>query len=121
MIDYYLKYLKYKSKYLSLKGGEEIGRGKFGLVFRPPLISQPIKEIYQSNDYVGKIMVEENAEKELIKSNKVRELDPTCEWSITIEYKSIYQEEQTEVDFKKEYKKFVGRGGDRIWDMFLKL
>jgi serine/threonine protein kinase len=103
MIDYYLKYLKYKSKYLNLKGGEEIGRGKFGLVFRPPLICQPIKEIYQSSDYVGKIMTEEDAEKEFIKSNKVRELDPTCEWSITIEHKSIYQEEQTEVDYKKEF------------------
>jgi serine/threonine protein kinase len=103
MIDYYLKYLKYKSKYLKLKGGEEIGKGKFGLVFRPPLICQPIKEVYQSSDYVGKIMTEEDAEKELINSNKVRELDPTCEWSITTEYKSFYQEEQTDSDYKKDY------------------
>lgn len=105
MIDYYLKYLKYKTKYLNLKGGEEIGKGKFGLVFRPPLICDPIKEEYQSIDYVGKIMSEEDAEKELINSNKVRELDPTGEWSITTEYRSIYHEEQTDGDYKKIYKK----------------
>ena len=104
MIDYYLKYLKYKAKYLKLKGGEEIGRGQFGLVFRPPLISDPIKEEYQNIDYVGKIMTDDAAEKELINSNKVRELDPKGEWSITTEYKSIYQEEQRDVDYKKTYK-----------------
>jgi len=106
MVSYYLKYLKYKSKYLNLlnvlKGGEEIGRGLFGIVFRPPLHCEPRKEEFENDKYVGKIMTAEEAEKELINSNIVRGLDPSGEWSITVASICNFNKKQPqEPDFEK--------------------
>jgi len=109
MESYYLKYLKYKSKYLNLlnvlKGGKEIGKGGYGIVFRPPLNCEPRKEEFENDNYVGKIMSYKDAQEELINSNKVRLLDPTGEWSITVVHESYYNDKQPqENDYKQEYK-----------------
>lgn len=86
MVDYYLKYLKYKSKYLNLKGGEPIDSGVHGIVFRPPLrCSGDVDEKFYNEDYIGKCVTKEEADKEFANSNIIKGLDPTGEWSITID------------------------------------
>jgi len=108
MESYYTKYLKYKSKYLHLvnilKGGEKIGTGLFGIVFRPPLRCEVRKEEYEISEYVGKIMTEKNALEELSNSDKVKALDPEGEWSITVVHTSSFMKEQPqEKDYDIKY------------------
>jgi len=99
MKDYYLKYLKYKSKYLKLKGGEEIGPK----VFRPPLIFEQKNSSYETNDFVGKIISKEDGEEEFRKSNLVRQLDPSGNWSITMDFFGLINREQSDKDYKLTY------------------
>lgn len=109
MNNYYLKYLKYKTKYLNLKGGKYLHEGADGIVFRPPLLCGNTE--YENENYVGKIMIEESASDELTKSNKIRELDPLMEWSITIDLKCKINDIQTDEDFnnKKDSKDYRGK------------
>jgi len=87
--DYEYKYKKYKNKYLDLKGGVRLAQGLEGIVFRPPLISSIRNPIYETDDYVGKIMDSEEAVKEFYNSQLVKELDPNGEWSLPIEMISL--------------------------------
>ena len=108
MIDYYLKYLKYKSKYLKvMKGGEKIGRGEFGIVFRPPLFLKDRDSKYESRKYVGKIMKLEDAIAELKNSDIVKALDPDGEWSVTIKKLEPVNQSQIDTDLESgDLKKF---------------
>ena len=103
MESYYLKYLKYKSKYLNLlnvlKGGEEIGPK----VFRPPLHCNPRNAEFESTEYVGKILSVEDGTAELAKSNIVRRIDPSGSWSITMDYSCTIAEVQEDTDYRAEY------------------
>jgi len=103
MKSYYLKYLKYKSKYLNLlnvlKGGEEIGPK----VFRAPLHCNPRNAQYETRDYVGKILSAEDCARELTNSDIVRRIDPTGLWSITMDYSCTISEVQDDPDYNSEY------------------
>lgn len=101
MTDYYLKYIKYKTKYLNLKGGKYLSEGVEGVVFRPPLLCKERDAKYETDDYVGKIMTKNKAEEEYQKSNIVKELDPLGEWSVTIDKICEINNEQTEKDYNK--------------------
>jgi len=99
MINYYKKYLKYKSKYLNLKGGKYLKKGEDGIVYIPPLMCDDKDEKYNSESYVGKIMEKEKAEDEFQKSNKIKELDPDNNWSITIDKICKISDEQIDEDY----------------------
>jgi hypothetical protein len=101
MADYYLKYLKYKTKYLKvMKGGEKIGKGEYGIVFRPPLFLVDRDQKYESRKYVGKIMTLENALAESKNSDIIKALDPDGEWSVTIKHLAPINSKQLDIDLK---------------------
>ena len=99
MVNYYIKYLKYKTKYLNLKGGKYLSKGEDGIVYRPPLFCDVRDIKYESENYIGKIMEEKKAKDEFEKSNKIKELDPEGNWSVTVEKICLLNNEQIDEDY----------------------
>jgi hypothetical protein len=107
MVNYYIKYLKYKTKYLNLKGGKYLSKGVDGIVYRPPLFCIDRETKYENENYIGKIMEKDKADDEFQKSNKVKELDPEDNWSITIDKICLLNNEQIDEDYLKNKNNFL--------------
>ena len=61
-------------------GGEIIGKGAYGCVFRPPL--RCIGHTHPSNDMVSKLMLKDDAKQELNEFDKIDKLDPTYQFHL---------------------------------------
>jgi hypothetical protein len=112
MVNYNTKYLKYISKYIELKGGKYLSKGVDGFVYRPPLFCDDRDAKYNSEDYVGKVMVKEKAEDEFMKSNLIKELDPEGHWSITIDKICKINDQQTDEDYLKNKNNELYKGNN---------
>ena len=110
MVNYYIKYLKYKTKYLNLKGGKYLSEGEDGIVFHPPLLCIDREEKYETVEYVGKILDEDKATDEFKKSNKIKELDPEGKWSVTIDKICKINEIQIDEDYLEKKNKSIYKG-----------
>jgi hypothetical protein len=109
------------------RGGARIGKGAFGVAYRPPLLcdaSSNVNEKYKSDKYVGKVMKEPQLQHEFDVSQKVLEFDPTHEITLPVEAMCKLAGLQTNDTFVPPRNgSTVGQlisefGGDSLYSMF---
>jgi serine/threonine protein kinase len=89
------------------KGGKELGRGRYGYTYNPPLkCTRSEKQNNANASRISKIFTrEDNSDdglyKEYANGLLVKELDPTGEWSITPELMCPLDKAQTNTNFKR--------------------
>lgn len=92
---------RHQSRKIKRSGGAILGKGTFGVVFRPPLLCDPPRTEQTTENQVGKVQDREQEENEIQVSESLKILDPDMDQTIPILASCALAETQTNLNQKQ--------------------